>query len=206
MAAVLFANTVRCRLNWSFNNALWAQNVLHYKAVATNPAVTQATADDMDATIKAALTASGLRSSLSDQWKLENVTVQAAYSNTLPEYTGSGAAVAGTSTANPLPAQNALVVTLRTANVGRSYRGRVYLGGFTEAATGVTGQALVATMTDCEDFINGISSMAIDPSSAVVTLAVGSRVLQTANIVTSVVVRDSVFDIQRRRRDGIAAG
>jgi hypothetical protein len=60
----------------------------------------------------------------------------------------------GTSGADPLPGQNAALVTWKTATRGKSFRGRSYFGGLTEnaitsgvLATGLEGALLTAATT-----------------------------------------------------------
>jgi len=63
----------------------------------------------------------------------------------LPEFIDTVAAVIGTSpTLDPLPAATALVVTIRTGSSGKSFRGRVYVTGFSEAANDGAGLATPA--------------------------------------------------------------
>ncbi len=48
------------------------------------------------------------------------------------DYTGTPLPVSGGAPGQPLPSNVAAVLSLRTGRAGRSFRGRLYLGGFTE--------------------------------------------------------------------------
>jgi len=48
------------------------------------------------------------------------------------DYTGTPLPTTGGAMGQPLPSNVAAVLSLRTGRAGRSYRGRLYLGGFTE--------------------------------------------------------------------------
>lgn len=72
----------------------------------------------------------------------------------------SGFPVAGTSGADPLPGQNALLVSWFTGFRGKSGRGRSYFGGLTEAAitSGVATPGLVTAAEEmADDLINDLN-------------------------------------------------
>jgi len=48
------------------------------------------------------------------------------------DYTGQPLPVSGGAMGQPLPSNIAVVLSLRTGRAGRSFRGRIYLGGFSE--------------------------------------------------------------------------
>jgi len=48
------------------------------------------------------------------------------------EYSGTPLPVTGGAAGSPLPSSVSIVVSLRTGRAGRSYRGRLYFGGFSE--------------------------------------------------------------------------
>ena len=203
MPPLVIPNTLQVSLNWFYGTTPWAVNVLHYR-VALGGAVDQAFTNAVDSEVKAALTASGLLSRLSTTWGLNSVSVRDIRSPNLPLYTGTGAQLNGTNAANPMPPQNACCVTLRTAKAGKSYRGRVYVSGFTEDINTPSGLILQAAATDAEDFIEGIANLENLSIPYGLDLAVASRTLGLSEPVTGVVVRDLTWDAQRRRRDGIA--
>lgn len=122
----------------------------------------------------------------------------------------TGAAAAGTGTGDLLPGSIAACFTLRTNRAGRSYRGRMYWGGFAESANSVTGTMGAATKARFDAFCAGFISAA---NVSGLTLGVAHRPTAFDEItglpispglgfttpVTSVVCRDVNWDSQRRR-------
>lgn len=104
-------------------------------------------------------------------------------------------AAAGAASGDPLPGQIALAVTWRTAQAGRRYRGRTYLGGFSEANSAAGGfpssTMVTAIETSATDLIADLAGISAD-------LQVLSRVGEFSTEVTSAQV-DSYFDTIRRR-------
>lgn len=198
------------RLVWSRSGAPYAVNVLG--AQNTGSAVFgQALANTIGAAIKGAFTSSGFGARVSSDFALATIGVRNINTANQAEFTDSGAAVAGTNASDPLPAQTCLVVTLRTANAGPSYRGRVYLPGFAEDTNDTNGACLAAASADALTFISAIQTI-IDANgltSAVLSRPRDARTIPARTItakagfltpVTAAVVRDLVWDTQRRRQ------
>jgi len=146
----------------------------------------------------------------------------------LPEFIDTVAAVIGTSpTLDPLPAATALVVTIRTGSSGKSFRGRVYVTGFSEAAndgaglaTPAAGDAAVGFLSDFADAMDGLGytlGVASRPSNAsqlirrtgmpngdIVEEVLSTTTQKAGGITpyTSLQVRDLRWDTQRRRQNG----
>lgn len=94
-----------------------------------------------------------------------------------------------------LPANVALVITLRTGLRGRSHRGRVYQNGFTEGANQSIGTPLAAAVTGVlTQWQNLLTALA----GTGVSLVVASYKTLTATDVAAVTV-DGIWDSQRRR-------
>lgn len=194
MPSLVIPDTVQLRLYWSALTAPLAVNVLHLIDFGA-PAVDQDLADDVGAIVVANFTSSGLKARIADDITLETVGVRSLDTANQPEYLFT-AAVAGTDIADPLPYGNAICVTLRTAMAGQSYRGRVYLPGFTEASNTSTNRVLAATGVDCVDFLTENQT---DLGAIGLNLCVASRTLLESNPVTSITTRDLIWDTQRRR-------
>lgn len=109
-----------------------------------------------------------------------------------------------------LPRQVAAVLTIRTARAGKSYRGRMYWGGFAENANDSTQHMTAAAKTAidafCTGFINAVNingwqlgvahrPTTFDPDTGLPT-APGLGFTTPA---TQVLCRDNVWDTQRRR-------
>lgn len=111
--------------------------------------------------------------------------------------TGNGAATK--------PFQIALVCSLLTARVGRSYRGRLYLPAlgaqFASGTVRVDPQSAGAVASEMADFLDGV--VAAWPGASPIASAIVSQTRDVITRVTSVRVGD-VLDTQRRRRDALA--
>lgn len=105
-------------------------------------------------------------------------------------------AITGAITASEgLPANVALVVTLRTAKRGRSYRGRIYECGYTEAANQSNGAPSSADVNKASGQWNALIAALV---STGITLVVASYLHSTADNVTNATA-DTRWDTQRRR-------
>jgi len=197
------------KLTWTFNAQDWALNILHFR----NPAgavVTQAIADAAATSVRGQFSTSGLAAVVHTGFALSKVEIRSMVANSDPWFLGAGAAVPGTSTDNPLPAATSLVVTEYTGLRGRSYKGRVYLTGFTEAANDTVGGATPATAGAAASFILGIMG-ALAGATPSLVLCVLSRftttppattpVERTPPLLTTVtqVAANQRWDVQRRR-------
>jgi hypothetical protein len=165
----VIANCVEVRLLWNYAGAL-AVNVLHAQAAA-GVVVNQALANTVGAAIKTAFQ-SNLATHCNTNTDLVRVGVRDLRAPAQAEYLDAGAATPGTSVGEPLPPQIALNVTLRTAQAGKSYRGRVYLGGFTETDNELAGSATPALSTAAVAFIQAVSGAL---TSSQLTLAVAGH-------------------------------
>lgn len=209
MAQLVIPQGVLVRLIWNKGGEASAVNVLG----ALNPgavAINQSLANTVGAAIKARFTSSGYVGVISNQYALAQVTLRNINVANQAEFPDAGAAVVGTDTSHPLPPQTALVVTLRTAMAGPSYRGRVYMCGWGEGANDTTGLAVAGSAAGATAFVAGVQT---DLAAAGLTLAVLSRprdadplhippILAKAGwgtAVTSIILRNLVWDTQRRR-------
>lgn len=201
MPQLVVANAAQMRLVWAKSGSLYALNVLGV-VNAGSIAITQALTNTLGTSIKSALTSSGLGAMLHTTTTLVNVGLRDIRTANTAEFIDSGGPVAGTATGDALPPQVAFCVTLRTAQAGRSFRGRVYCCGYAESVNSVDGTfggGLGST-----SFIVAIQSALVANS---LNLGVLSRPRPTAPIpsagfitpVTSIAARDVVWDTQRRR-------
>lgn len=156
MVSLVVPGAAQVRLVWGLaTNTMVQINVLG----ATKPGnvtVNQTLANALGAAIKAAVATSGLAPVLSTATTLNTVGIRDITAANNAEFLDAGAAVAGTSAGDLLPRATSLVVTLRTARAGSSFRGRVYLGGFTETNNGPGGNPDATLQTACVNFVNAI--------------------------------------------------
>lgn len=107
----------------------------------------------------------------------------------------SGMPIAGTASGDELDPQSAVVVSLRTANIGRSYRGRMFLPALAESMqdSGLMGTGVGA------DIANETLNLVQAGAAAGYPLVVWSATLNVATEVTQVKV-DQFLRTQRRRQ------
>lgn len=105
-----------------------------------------------------------------------------------------------------LPAQGALVASLRTNTPGASGRGRLYwpaVGASIDTNLRLSSPTTAAFAADMKTYLNNIAgALAASFTSIGFNLAVRSRATQTTPHVARIQV-GNVFDTQRRRRDNI---
>lgn len=221
MPALRVDNAGLLTLTW-FNATTVFKNVLGVN-VPAGKVIDQTVANALDTAIKGGFTSSALISKISPTVSLSSVGIRDIRTTNNAEFIGSGAAVAGTGTGDPLPLQNATVVTLRTARAGRSFRGRVYLSGFTETENTTSGAvnsasnvAAVAFITSIQTALsnNGMNLAIVSRPAEKVTTTVetthadgttstivhttGPRAGGTQNV-TLIQSRNAIWDTQRKR-------
>ena len=219
---VIIPNGVYVRLIWTLGGSTQMINVLGGQ-VTGGFTSNQSIANSLGTAIKSALGSSGFGAKLATTTVLQNVGLRDMRTAANAEFLDSGATAAGTATGDTLPPGTSFVVTERTAKAGQSFRGRVYLGGFTEAWNGTNGTADATVGTTAVAFITAIqaamNAQAITlavlsrPAPQVVTTIVttysdGSSKTQTKQQhsrtgqptpVTAILARNLLWDVQRRR-------
>jgi hypothetical protein len=101
----------------------------------------------------------------------------------------------GANAGDPLPANVALVITLRTALRGRAHRGRCYWGGFEESSNTTGGVPTAGVVANVATVWGQLLTNLV---ASGVSLVVASYLHSSAENVTSLNV-DSRWDTQRRR-------
>jgi len=183
------------RLIWTRGAVPSAVNV--YGVINTgNVAITQTLTNTIGAAIKAAFTSSGQAAVINSQVALGQVGLRDVRQANMPEFLDAGAAVSATDATEILPMNVSLCVTLRTARAGRAFRGRTYLWGYTETQNVAGAVASAAAQTAATAWVNAIGTAL---SNNGMGLAVLSRTLSQVNAVTSVQLRDGVWDTVRKR-------
>jgi hypothetical protein len=207
MPSLVFPNCVELRVHWTMNG-VDAYNVMH-GVVASGFVANQTVTDTLDAALKTRVTSMGLQPLLATTTSMVSVNLRDLRTPNAAEFVGTTAALVGTGAGNPLPNEVALCVTLRTALAGRSYRGRVYLGGFIVGENSATGQIVTALNTAAANTVFG---WAAAMSTSAITMAILSRPRPAGPLgvppayagaltpVISAVARDTLWDSQRRRK------
>jgi hypothetical protein len=167
--ALVIANCVQVRILGTTVGS-GAANVLHARKNA-GATISQATADALGAAIKGAWQTRFAPVSPTST-SIVRVGVRDLTQPNLPEYLDSGVPVQGTSVTEGLPSQVSLCITMRTAKSGKSFTGRVYLGGFDEAQNVAGGIASTTLVNNCTGFIGDVSAAL---TAQQLTLAIASR-------------------------------
>lgn len=210
---VIIPNACRVRINWTLDNGKVAHNILYAQWTGT-PALSPTLADSVKTQLTTGATWTALAGQLSPVVALSSVTLTDCRAAVGTDQTSISAPSPGTGTGNPLPAEVAGVITLKTANRGPSGRGRIYVTGFPAAASvgtaGVMSAALVTALTNwaTTNLMAGIQSAIGQlvlglPARAAYTSAITGRAFParaaTTVPVTSALSRDNHWDSQRRR-------
>lgn len=200
------------RLIWQLSGQDSAVNILHFvHAVGTTH--TQGRADTIATNVRTAFSSSGLNTFIHPTVSLARVESRQMDANSDPWFIGAGTAVVGTGTGDMLPPSTCFCVTLRTGLRGRSYNGRFYQWGYTEASNDTGGNCLAAAADATVGFIGAISSGL--GGALALQMGVLSRwtTLPTAppntpaternppiiSLLSAAVRRDLRWDVQRRR-------
>lgn len=141
--------------------------------------------------------ATGMKGAYDDDIDLESVTLRKInpLAPVIDVYT-TGLPISGSLTDAPLPAQDAPILSLRTGNIGRSYRGRMYLPPVAESEVNQN-----LTLARADDYAEQAAGLfkAINSSIAYdATVVVWSPTLATSTPVTEVKA-DIYIRTQRRR-------
>jgi hypothetical protein len=133
-------------------------------------------------------------------WGLSNIQVRrggGGGGDIVTDHTSN--VVENSSNAQPLPPQDAIVLTWRTVLSGRSFRGRTYIGPLGKYALGADGRIVPATQAT---IVSAANQLRIALNTAGNQLGVFSRTrLQFTDIVSGSV--GPVMDTQRRRRSAL---
>ena len=194
MPPVIINSTYSIILVWSLSGADWALNNLHAQ-LPGGESVTQGLADSWATDLNALHDSSGLAALQPATVALDRVQLRDLRTPNQP-LIESNVASPGTGAGDLLVRAASIVVTMRTALAGRSFRGRSYVPGFNEAQNGVDGTIAPAASAAAAAWIGAIRTAATARGH---TLSVGSPKLGTSQPVTAQLVRDNVWDVQRRR-------
>lgn len=186
-------------------------------AYTTPPANMQALATALFNALSSAW-GTNLASLCPPQTIFQNVYVRDMTSYLNPVYTGTGTAVPGSSASPAMPAGAAIVLTEQIASRGRGMKGRIYTGGYATNADGGGGTISAAAQTGlnafCTAIFNAITGQSLTPCVAQPARyqyqgvtgtvhpargSVGPPPVGTHVNVSAYVLRDNIWDSQRRR-------
>ena len=209
MAQLVIPNAALLTLNWSGETRTW-RNVIGMVGVGALPTIEQGLASALFTGISTAAGVVNLLAELAPTVVFESITIRDISAPNRAEFTSAGTPVSGGGTGDALPLSVAAVVTIRTALAGKSFRGRTYFSGFTEAQNDAQGRQLPAVNTAIVGAMTSINSIL---AGHALTVAVLSRPRDAKSIpaktitakvgqgtaVQSFIARNNKWESQRRR-------
>jgi hypothetical protein len=202
-------NCVEIRARWEVAGQSFS-NIWHGTS-PTGTAATDANAQALFSSISSAFTSSGWSGFVHPSCTFFQIGIKSLHVANQVEHFSTGAAVPGAATGAGAPLNAAIVVTLRTAQAGRAFRGRSYLGGLADTALANMFQSSAAANTAAAAFITGVMA---GLSAISAPMCIAQRALQAgtdhqgnavparaANTVpvTLAEVHNARIDSQRRR-------
>lgn len=212
------SQAVQVRILWSdpIRNFM---NVCHAVWAASGP-LAPGVGDTLFTALKGSAATTAWMSLLPTTTVLTGVDVRDLRVQNAPLLPSTSAGVPGSvaATFHPLPPQSSMVVTLRTASAGRAFRGRVYLGGLSNAVDDGTGRILPAANAAAVAFVQAVNAAIVSSGGTVQGIlqrALPERPAHGGGTlparpgaivpVTAWQSRDNVYDTQRRR-SGVRIG
>ena len=198
-------------LNWSLADGKTAHNVLYgrYSGAFSG---SQAQANSILTALTTGAPAVAAIGLFSSTTILSGVSIRNVSLPDQPMVLSSGAAVPGTAATPTLPSEVAVVITERTAKVGRANRGRIFLpplgNGNSTTADVIAAGALTILQNWANTFISALAAGSYtlvigQRARAAYTSQVTGRAFParaaTSEAVTSLSMRDNHWDSQRRR-------
>jgi hypothetical protein len=198
-------------LVWNLASGKQVKNVLHGQ-VAGGLSVTAALAQAVYAAIIGSASWTAWAAYVHSTAQLAAVNMRDLRTANMPLVSSTGAATSGTGALLALPPGAAIVVSERTAQAGRAFRGRVYLPGLDSGVlVGASGAIVAAAQTAALNFMTAVQT-ALTASAITLALANPARGAYTGRkgrpitaraatqiAVTSMLVRTASLTSQRRR-------
>lgn len=210
MGPIIIPNCVEVRLHWVYSNITWF-NVLHAQYTLAGP-VSPTAPESIFSAIKASAGWTAWSAHTRPDNSLTAVGVRDIRGPNFPELLSTSGPAFGTGPSTPMAPQVCMVVTFKTAQAGRAFRGRCYLSGLDQNCQLAGGHTIdPPANTAAVGFLNAVQSAMAAQS---MTLAIGQKALpqrlahdgstlpaRPANVVpvTSIVTLNTRFDTQRRR-------
>lgn len=154
---LVIRDCIEVKLHWSDSLGTFA-NVLHGNLTAVGP-INPALAETLFSAFKAHAATVAWLADLATTVSFTGVSIKDLRAAHNPEFPSGGGPAFGTAVGPATSIGSALVVTLRTAQSGREFRGRVYLAGLTQAALASARQWDGLVGSRATAFIEGIRSV-----------------------------------------------
>jgi len=207
---VVIPNCVQIVLNYTQQDLKTCHNVL-YGRVGGIPSPTVAQADAIFSALSSGAQYTALKAFQSSLGSFSGVSLRNVHTPNNPILTSTGTAVPGTGAGVTYPNEVAVVVTLRTANVGVQNRGRMYIPNWTSDASAAGNVVLGSAITALQNWANTIAAALSaqgytwvigQPARSQYTGTTGTvhpARAATSIVITSASVRNNTWDSQRRR-------
>jgi hypothetical protein len=196
------ANALRARVEWTSTQKQDIDMNVFGLVLTAGAVVDQTLADAVGTAVLNAYNNSTWDSRIATTYTLSGVFVRDLRTDNQAEIAAAITPAAGLSAQDEYAYNTAVVVTLRTGLAGRSFRGRMYLSGFTETAVDA-GVLLPAAVTDALSYAQGLfNSFAV--VGGIDNLGIISETLQLITPVpglSSIVIRSGILGTQRRRQE-----
>lgn len=208
---IVIPNGIQVRLVWTLTDGKFATNVM-YGSVSGSFNPTVAIANSLMTGFSTGALWTALAAFMPSTGQLTSVVLRDVRNPNLPLVGSTASAAAGASASPALPDETAVVITLRTANVGQGNRGRLYIPNFATNALAAGNVVAPAVVTALQNWANNFPTVL---SGQGLTFGLGQREraayispttgtshpARPAQIkpVTSQTVRDNHWDTQRRR-------
>lgn len=203
-------NCAQITLIWAPASGILTHNVLHGR-YAGGFAGTVAQANSIRTALTGSAAWTTLATFLATTTQLAFVTIRDVNSEDQPIFSSDNGGAPGSSASPELPDEVSLVITKRTALIGRENRGRIYVPGWATNSLGSGNTVAAAAVTALQTWANTISgALAAQGYTFVIghrhrlayTTPHGTPVEERPKgsvPITSLVVRDNHWDSQRRR-------
>jgi len=212
---IIVPNCIQVRILMTLSTGKAVVNVLHAQ-VAAGFTATVTIANALQTNLASSLTSSGMAALMPTTTSITGIDLRDLRSpGNFPLVPSNVAAAPGTSVSPAMPPGNTLVLTFRTANAGRAFRGRLYFGGWATNADAGNGMATTVTNGATPSLLlfwntwtgqswsaNSMTPCIAQPARQQYTGITGTvHPARNANTVaiTAAQVRDAVWDSQRRR-------
>jgi hypothetical protein len=197
------------KLRWSGEGRQWL-NVIGVMGSPTLPTIDQTLTNTIGTAISGTPAVQSLLALMAPTISFDGITLKDISAANRAEFISAGAAVLGSGVGDTLPLSVTAVVTARTALAGKSFRGRTYFSGFTEAQNDATGRSAAAVNVAIVGAMNSINGILQSHSMTVAVLSrpQSARTIPardiffragTATAVTTFLARNSKWESQRRR-------
>jgi hypothetical protein len=171
---IVIPNCSATEIIWSSGSTFF-RNTIHSALTAAGP-LNPAIAETIFSALKANAATTPFLTHIHPSVSLYGVRVKDMRAANNPKLVSTGAALPGTSTSTPTPLNAALAVTLRTAQSGRGFVGRIYLAGLAADQIADT-RHWISTVAFDNAMLNFVNAINSSISASIGQWVIGQRAL-----------------------------